>query len=244
MIKFFRRIRQRLLTENKFSKYLIYAIGEIFLVVLGILIALQINNANEARKINQELVSINENIRQEFISNLDALNVVFQELEVTKKGGLKILSLIGTSESGLNEFNVDSLIEMSIMFPLWRPSSFTVNELKNSGKLSFLKNRRLKKLLFEWEKLTEYINNQNIRLEKSSVEIIDYVSQNGSLRNINHYRISIDKSRLGFNNIILFDDLTFENLVDSKLVYLSFLADFYNQANELIELILDETDKK
>jgi len=50
MIKFFRRIRQRLLSENKFSKYLLYAIGEIVLVVIGILIALQINNWNEQKK--------------------------------------------------------------------------------------------------------------------------------------------------------------------------------------------------
>lgn len=50
MIKFFRKIRQQLLTENKFSKYLIYAIGEIILVVIGILIALSINNWNEWKK--------------------------------------------------------------------------------------------------------------------------------------------------------------------------------------------------
>jgi hypothetical protein len=50
MINFFRNIRQRLLRENKFSRYLLYAIGEILLVVVGILIALQINNWNEAQK--------------------------------------------------------------------------------------------------------------------------------------------------------------------------------------------------
>ncbi len=50
MIKFFRKIRHKLLTENKFSKYVLYAIGEILLVVIGILIALQINNRNEWRK--------------------------------------------------------------------------------------------------------------------------------------------------------------------------------------------------
>lgn len=50
MIKFFRKIRQQLLTENKFSKYVFYAIGEIVLVVIGILIALQINNWNEFKK--------------------------------------------------------------------------------------------------------------------------------------------------------------------------------------------------
>ena len=56
MIKFFRKIRQKLLTQNKFSQYLIYAIGEIILVVIGILIALQINNWNETRKsLNAEL---------------------------------------------------------------------------------------------------------------------------------------------------------------------------------------------
>jgi len=49
MIKFFRHIRKQLLTENKFSKYLIYAVGEIVLVVIGILIALSINNWNEER---------------------------------------------------------------------------------------------------------------------------------------------------------------------------------------------------
>ena len=53
MIKFFRKIRQNLLMENKTSKYFKYAIGEIVLVVIGILIALQINNWNENRKSKQ-----------------------------------------------------------------------------------------------------------------------------------------------------------------------------------------------
>ncbi|WP_445383063.1 DUF6090 family protein [Robiginitalea sp. IMCC43444] len=50
MIKFFRRIRQRLLSENKFRNYFLYAVGEIVLVVIGILIALKINNWNEEQK--------------------------------------------------------------------------------------------------------------------------------------------------------------------------------------------------
>ena len=50
MIKFFRKIRQNMISERKISRYLIYAIGEILLVVIGILLALQINNGNENRK--------------------------------------------------------------------------------------------------------------------------------------------------------------------------------------------------
>ena len=61
MIKFFRRIRQQLLSENKFSKYFIYAIGEIFLVVIGILIALQLNNLNERNKFEaKEIEMLND----------------------------------------------------------------------------------------------------------------------------------------------------------------------------------------
>ena len=60
MLRFFRQIRQRLLpiaigTDNKFSKYLLYAVGEILLVVIGILVALQIDNWNEERKLNFRL---------------------------------------------------------------------------------------------------------------------------------------------------------------------------------------------
>ena len=50
MIKFLRTIRQKLLSENRFTKYFIYAVGEIALVMIGILLALQVNNWNEARK--------------------------------------------------------------------------------------------------------------------------------------------------------------------------------------------------
>ena len=71
MIKFFRKIRQNLLTQNKqaspagrFSKYLIYAIGEILLVVVGILIALSINNANDVKKQRKkELTLLTEMIK-------------------------------------------------------------------------------------------------------------------------------------------------------------------------------------
>jgi hypothetical protein len=74
MIKFFRKIRQRLVTENKFSKYLLYAIGEIVLVVIGILIALQINNWSEVRKFKNleivTLIEIQKGLKQALKENL------------------------------------------------------------------------------------------------------------------------------------------------------------------------------
>ena len=81
MIKFFRKIRQNLLTENKLSKYLIYAVGEIILVVIGILIAIQINNWNEQSKTQKsadiQLNQLSQNISDDLIQ-LDALNEVIK----------------------------------------------------------------------------------------------------------------------------------------------------------------------
>jgi sensor domain CHASE-containing protein len=69
MIKFLEKIRQGLLAENGFSTYLIYAIGEIILVVIGILITFQINNLKEDRKRRKiEMASLND-ISHKFITN-------------------------------------------------------------------------------------------------------------------------------------------------------------------------------
>lgn len=77
MIKFFRHIRKRLLSENKFSKYLIYAIGEIVLVVIGILIALNINNSNQERINEAEIKSILKEIQQDLKSDVERSKQVF-----------------------------------------------------------------------------------------------------------------------------------------------------------------------
>ena len=88
MFKIFRKIRQNLLRENKVYKYLLYAIGEIILVVIGILIALQINNSNEAWKNRNREISYLENLKVDIKS--DSL---FQERSWFKNGLKKIEGL-------------------------------------------------------------------------------------------------------------------------------------------------------
>ncbi|WP_445386463.1 DUF6090 family protein [Robiginitalea sp. IMCC44478] len=98
MLRFFRQIRQRLLTDNKFSKYLLYAIGEILLVVIGILIALQVNNWNEDRieieKSHRILREIRENIEynsdrfkeeiEEEYAVINSIDIVLDNLKQAK----------------------------------------------------------------------------------------------------------------------------------------------------------------
>ena len=78
MISFFRKIRRWLLDENKFSRYLIYAVGEIVLVIIGILIALQINNANETRIKQKTVNEIFEQIQEELASTIEEANNVIE----------------------------------------------------------------------------------------------------------------------------------------------------------------------
>jgi hypothetical protein len=75
MIKFFRKIRQASLTENKFGKYLIYALGEIVLVVIGILIALSINSWNDLRKKGNLKVSYIESLKKDLAADIVYFNV-------------------------------------------------------------------------------------------------------------------------------------------------------------------------
>ena len=69
MIKFFRKIRQNLLSEGKTGKYLKYAFGEIILVVIGILIALSINNWNEKQKEKKSEILMLKTLQEDFIEN-------------------------------------------------------------------------------------------------------------------------------------------------------------------------------
>ena len=77
MIKFFRKIRQNLIMENKTSKYFKYAIGDIVLVVIGILIALSINNWNEERKVQNRLLNIYSLIYNDFENDKLELKINF-----------------------------------------------------------------------------------------------------------------------------------------------------------------------
>ena len=117
MIKAFRRIRQKLLTQNKFTKYLLYAIGEIILVVVGILIALSINNQNEERKSTQKGEEILADIRE----NVEFNNMQFQkDIDVNRKA-MNSIDIVLDNITIVKTYN-DS-IARHLRFATWWASS-------------------------------------------------------------------------------------------------------------------------
>ena len=97
MIKFFRKIRYDLMDKNKTGKYLKYAIGEIILVVIGILIAISINNWNENRKIKTKEIETLKEIRTDLIQNIDDIDVNIKYLKISKKANKIIINHIENS---------------------------------------------------------------------------------------------------------------------------------------------------
>jgi hypothetical protein len=101
MIKFFRKIRQNMIKENKVSKYLLYAFGEIVLVVIGILIALNINNRNIEHQKEVRMQSILQSISDDLATDILKINEV---LEYEKRQD-SLLTIITTGNLTRDNFN-------------------------------------------------------------------------------------------------------------------------------------------
>ena len=242
MIKFFRRIRQQLLSENKFSKYLVYAIGEIILVVIGILIALQINNWNEERlENNREKITV-QNLNTEFQENLRDLDSINTILKRTILATETIFAKF--KEEDFQETDpIDSLMHHVIESPSWKPSEFVLNDLQNSGGLSKLNNPELKILLFNWSRFFKELQETMDQTEKTNINLIEYIREHGSLRNIDTKSKTFPyrPSQLKMNNASLLQNIQFENYIDDKLYVLKESEIAYTQAKILIQKILKET---
>jgi hypothetical protein len=101
MLTFFRRIRKRLLSDGAASKYLLYAIGEIALVVIGILIALQINNWNEWRKDREKEKAHLEEIAATANTNIVALERIIQSINRHAPSGVLVHTYLKTRDSSI-----------------------------------------------------------------------------------------------------------------------------------------------
>src|SRR6056297_2698559 len=103
MLKFFRHIRKKLIEQDNVRKYLLYAIGEILLVVIGILIALQVNNWNEERKERNQEVKILREIRNDLKSNYMEIEDIHLSIEQKLSDTNTLLSLIEQEQFTLQQ---------------------------------------------------------------------------------------------------------------------------------------------
>ncbi len=167
MISFFRRIRQSLLAENKTARYLKYAVGEIVLVVIGILIALQINNWNEGRNLAGAERKHYENIRRQLSEDLVLLK---NNIDFNQHYAEQYEYAIG--QLALNDrSHLDSLGQIAINlleFSDFHQESNIYAALVSSGEIRLLNNQEIVNGLQRLEEIYIYVN----RIESAHFEII------------------------------------------------------------------------
>jgi hypothetical protein len=151
VLRFFRLIRQRLITENRVSRYLLYALGEILLVVIGILIALQVNNWNEERKQRQVEKKYFFNLKNDLYTDIERLEYMMGISQTKVEAAKKI-------KQNADQDSVGSLFEFSkdmmdlIFVDEFRPNQNTYEEMKSSGNFSSMRNDSLKLRLINLKK--------------------------------------------------------------------------------------------
>ncbi|MBS9463509.1 hypothetical protein KIM67_13910 [Flagellimonas sp. 389] len=179
MIKFFRKIRQRLLTENKFSKYLIYAIGEIVLVVIGILIALQIDNWNQKEQLKKEQLKTLNSLYESIKINVAEFDSIFNA-QVLRNRSLR--EVVFKDISNQTNTYLDSLITLNVRNYTFDPSTGIYNAMINSGKIELITNDSLKNRI---SKLYDIVKDY----QESEDEITEYTKEHLEKYFINNYSI-------------------------------------------------------
>lgn len=226
MIKVFRKIRYELMEKNKTGKpafpavrYLKYAIGEIVLVVIGILIALSINNWNTDLVDQRTEQNIIKNLNMEFKQNKSTIqeSIAFQKSILTC--ARDVMKLIGQPKEVLDKNNLDSLIARSLDYTEYRPSQVVYSDLIASGKLNLLP-EDVRLLLFEWSiNLDGKKEGYDTLDEISQTLLLPYLTKNASMKNIDSYSIVEwkEKSKLISDYYGMFQDLEFENNMENQV---------------------------
>jgi len=245
MIPFFRKIRKKMADDNRPLKYMRYAIGEIVLVVIGILIALQINTWNndriEKRKEQEVLIGLHET----FSRNLENLNFIIAVSQDAFDSSKKLLSLMGPNASDYTNLEVDSLIGHMINYSTYDPSTGAVDDIINSGKLNIIQNKVLKVNISNWSGMLNDVKKDiQIANHHSFNVLMIYLNDKINLKNIPvPERVSVatqldilEPSHFPVNYDGFMRSKEFENLVDFHALNFIYLIREYLKIKDYLEV--------
>ncbi len=251
MLRFFRQIRKTLMEQNKTRSYLFYAIGEIALVMIGILLALQINNWNELRKQGLEEKALLERLQSEFIQNQSSLEKEIANYEWIMDEMNFLLSHTGTNPEPIAEFRFDTAFTRVSWIPRYSPFRGTINSIINSGKIGIIENERLNSLLTNWPGYLDKLDYlYQILYDLSKNQHMEFLMNRYPFRNAGVKTNSGSSGRSDFiyDKQAILKDIRFENIVEFKKIdsdyTLQILKELYEKQTEVLELIEMELEKE
>lgn len=222
MIKIFRKYRHKMLAKKKFGNYIAYAVGEIILVIVGILIALAINDrSNNEKKLDLRSAYIIQ-LHDEADRNLNKLTLLDDE-------ALQMLKELDTIFKILlyKDYNNPKLSSKSfflIMSKKFYPVMITYENLKFSGDLKLFNNLNLRNAISE----TYETFNPIEKLESSEQQAIEAYYENFLMRNVEFRNMGTSSDSYG-------QDIYFENMVLTRMTTIAQNREAYGKAIESLK---------
>lgn len=246
MLKLFRKVRKQLIVEKKFSNYLIYAIGEIFLVVIGILIALAIDNANDNRiKREKEQVYL-KGLKEEFEISKIKLEELIKVNRRSYEAAQQIVLLMGKENEASEETFSNLLSDAFTNDIFFNPNNSLLNEMINSGSLKDITNDTLRIRLTNWISTIDDIANQEKMLGEERNNSVNVLRNEGySIRTLLDYtgmseKLGIPPNNNPVSNLGALESVAFENNILLFIITSqSTEIDHYNPLMYSLNSILD-----
>ena len=182
MLTFFRRIRKRLLEGGSTSKYLLYAIGEIALVVIGILLALQINNWNQRRiEKNKEIIYLSA-LKSNLEDSQEELDRVINKTKRVETTAINLLNLANNIDD-FSDLEMDSMLISTMGYTIFMTSESTIRELISSGNLNLIQNEAIRSFIASWDSDLKPLRGWEVHSKDEVEELINLVDEVGEIYN-------------------------------------------------------------
>lgn len=197
MFRFLKNLRSGKQPHTSFNKYIFYALGEILLVVVGILIALQVNNWNIDRIERKKEKEILNDLKIEFEANLsDAMRTTNGHVEIIRKMN-KLQSFFELPVNRINPRSIDSCMFALFDWFTFTPKPGASQALINSGEMNLITNKELRNLLVLWSGVVADLQDDEIlAVTYSQDHVVPFLAKNYPIRNLENldYNVSNDSS--------------------------------------------------
>ena len=248
MFAFFRKIRKSLLSKQNVTKYLVYAIGEIILVMIGILLALQVNNANEQKKRDQTTHRYMQALIQEIDNNLDLLNYSLRNVkEDMTHFATALEKLNGPAVFQIPDSALYKIIGNATDPPFTTPMEQSVyRDLINSGVMENINDQEIKNSIFKMENQIQQYDKLVQSAEMTFKELImEYQIQNyviskhrDSLGHVALPRLDFEMNKQAYVN-----NAVFYNQLKGKLLLYNNLARYIERMMQRFSDVRDQLSK-
>lgn len=208
---------------GKTSKYLKYAIGEIVLVMIGILLALQVNNWNQARQLNKDELKILKGLHQEFSENVIMFDTIYK-LQEARKDAIIRVTTSSVKELSIEEF--DSINKLIIMQWTFDPYQGFYNSVISSGRVELISNDNLKQNISRFQDLlNDYKEEENNTMNFTSNNLYPYIIDSGfpKFEIFNNFRDRTEEEKINGKQLYIeiYESNKFEHLLTFTFAYMS-----------------------